>query len=195
MVSKGRETLHRAIKLVQSTSHWGARVVYGDTDSLFVLTPGRTRQEAFRIGAEIAAAVTQDNPRPVKLKLEKVYQPCILQVVNNLESNYKNCKFFCRLRNAMWATCTKMSSRLSLFTKRRESKLSDVMVAQLPPKFFRNLWKFCLRLETSVKLRNTPYSNLPRFFKGDAVSRILSMPRSIVGVEVIVLVPASQLFN
>lgn len=55
-------------------------MVYGDTDSLFVLTPGRTRQEAFRIGAEIAAAVTQDNPRPVKLKLEKVYQPCILQV-------------------------------------------------------------------------------------------------------------------
>lgn len=29
--------------------------------------------------AEIAAAVTAANPRPVTLKLEKVYQPCILQ--------------------------------------------------------------------------------------------------------------------
>lgn len=44
-----------------------------------MLVPGRTRADAFRIGAEIADAVTADNPRPVKLKLEKVYQPCILQ--------------------------------------------------------------------------------------------------------------------
>jgi DNA polymerase zeta len=29
--------------------------------------------------AEIAAAVTAANPRPVTLKMEKVYQPCILQ--------------------------------------------------------------------------------------------------------------------
>lgn len=41
---------------------------------------GRSREEAFSIGAEIASAVTQANPVPVKLKLEKVYQPCILQV-------------------------------------------------------------------------------------------------------------------
>jgi DNA polymerase zeta len=29
--------------------------------------------------AEIAAAVTACNPRPVTLKMEKVYHPCILQ--------------------------------------------------------------------------------------------------------------------
>jgi DNA polymerase zeta len=29
--------------------------------------------------AEIASAVTAANPRPVTLKLEKVYHPCILQ--------------------------------------------------------------------------------------------------------------------
>lgn len=55
-------------------------MVYGDTDSLFVLVPGKSREQAFKIGAEIAEAVTLDNPKPVKLKLEKVYQPCILQV-------------------------------------------------------------------------------------------------------------------
>jgi len=53
--------------------------VYGDTDSLFVLVPGRTKEVAFEIGKKIAEAVTADNPDPVKLKLEKVYQPCILQ--------------------------------------------------------------------------------------------------------------------
>jgi DNA polymerase zeta len=73
-------------------------VLYGDTDSMFVHLPGRSRAQAFRIGAEIAAAVTAANPKPVKLQLEKaraqrcicwlaaltrlgctqVYEPCIL---------------------------------------------------------------------------------------------------------------------
>lgn len=80
MVSKGRETLERAIKMVETNNAWNVKVVYGDTDSLFVMVPGRNRAEAFRIGAEIAEMVTKANPYPVKLKLEKVYQPCILQV-------------------------------------------------------------------------------------------------------------------
>ncbi|XP_043513562.1 DNA polymerase zeta catalytic subunit [Frieseomelitta varia] len=79
VVSKGRETLERAIKIVESTSKWGAKVVYGDTDSLFILLPGRSREDAFTIGAEIADAVTAANPPPVKLKFEKVLQPSILQ--------------------------------------------------------------------------------------------------------------------
>lgn len=48
------------------------KVVYGDTDSLFVHLPGRTKDQAFRIGNEIADAVTAVNPKPVKLKFEKV---------------------------------------------------------------------------------------------------------------------------
>lgn len=79
VVSKGRETLERAIKLVEANEKWKVRVVYGDTDSLFVHVPGRNRAEAFRIGEEIVQAVTELNPHPVKLKLEKVYQPCMLQ--------------------------------------------------------------------------------------------------------------------
>lgn len=64
--------------------------MYGDTDSLFVLVPGKSREQAFKIGAEIAEAVTLDNPKPVKLKLEKVYQPCILQVS---VLDFEECKF------------------------------------------------------------------------------------------------------
>ncbi|GLV38027.1 DNA polymerase zeta subunit 1 [Carabus blaptoides fortunei] len=79
VVSKGRETLERAIKLIEQTPKWRAKVVYGDTDSVFVMVAGRSKAEAFRIGAEIAEAVTNDNPAPVKLKLEKVFLPCILQ--------------------------------------------------------------------------------------------------------------------
>ncbi|XP_056286117.1 DNA polymerase zeta catalytic subunit-like, partial [Pseudoliparis swirei] len=79
IVHKARETLERAIKMVNDTKKWGARVVYGDTDSMFVLLKGATKEQAFRIGNEIAEAVTATNPKPVKLKFEKVYLPCVLQ--------------------------------------------------------------------------------------------------------------------
>lgn len=72
IVGKARETLERAIHLIENTSKWRAKVIYGDTDSLFILLPGRTRKQAFEIGQEIADAVTADNPKPVKLKFEKV---------------------------------------------------------------------------------------------------------------------------
>ncbi|KAL4649072.1 DNA polymerase zeta catalytic subunit isoform X1 [Arapaima gigas] len=79
IIHKARETLERAIKLVNETKKWGAHVVYGDTDSLFVLLKGATKEQAFKIGNEIAEAVTATNPKPVKLKFEKVYLPCVLQ--------------------------------------------------------------------------------------------------------------------
>ncbi|RMZ85192.1 hypothetical protein DV738_g284, partial [Chaetothyriales sp. CBS 135597] len=78
IVQTGRETLEKAIAHIHSVARWGAEVVYGDTDSLFVHLPGRTRQQAFGIGDEIAAAITAMNPRPIKLKFEKVYHPCVL---------------------------------------------------------------------------------------------------------------------
>ncbi|XP_076642989.1 DNA polymerase zeta catalytic subunit [Halictus rubicundus] len=79
VVSKGRETLERAIKIVEATPKWGAQVVYGDTDSLFILLPGKSKDDAFAIGAEMADTITAANPAPVKLKFEKVLQPSILQ--------------------------------------------------------------------------------------------------------------------
>jgi DNA polymerase zeta len=78
IVQTGRETLEKAIAFIHSVERWGAEVVYGDTDSLFVYLKGRTRDQAFDIGEEIAQAVTDMNPRPVKLKFEKVYHPCVL---------------------------------------------------------------------------------------------------------------------
>ena len=78
IVQTGRETLEKAIALIHSVERWGAEVVYGDTDSLFVYLKGRTKDEAFDVGNEIAKTVTDMNPRPVKLKFEKVYLPCVL---------------------------------------------------------------------------------------------------------------------
>ncbi|KIP11956.1 hypothetical protein PHLGIDRAFT_510248 [Phlebiopsis gigantea 11061_1 CR5-6] len=78
IVQTGRETLEKAIRLIDATPKWGAKVVYGDTDSLFIYMRGKTKEQAFRIGHDIADTVSAMNPAPIKLKFEKVYLPCVL---------------------------------------------------------------------------------------------------------------------
>ncbi|XP_068495573.1 DNA polymerase zeta catalytic subunit isoform X2 [Phaseolus vulgaris] len=78
IVQCGRSTLENAISFVNLHEKWNARVIYGDTDSMFVLLKGRTMKESFQIGSEIASAISAMNPNPVSLKMEKVYHPCFL---------------------------------------------------------------------------------------------------------------------
>lgn len=78
IVLTGRETLEKAIKTIHENKSWKAKVVYGDTDSLFVQLPGRSKEHAFQIGHEIANTITMMNPAPVKLKFEKVYLPSVM---------------------------------------------------------------------------------------------------------------------
>lgn len=40
---------------------------------------GKSKDEAFKIGHQIAKKVTEMFPKPIKLKFEKVYLPCVLQ--------------------------------------------------------------------------------------------------------------------
>ena len=77
-VQCGRSTLEMAISFVNAHYKWKAKVIYGDIDSLFVLFKGCMVKESFRIGNEIASAITAMNPKPVTLKMEKVYHPCFL---------------------------------------------------------------------------------------------------------------------
>ncbi|KAK3580287.1 hypothetical protein CHS0354_023526 [Potamilus streckersoni] len=46
---------------------------------MFLLMKGRTKEEAFKVGQEIADTVTKLFPKPIKLKFEKVYLPCVLE--------------------------------------------------------------------------------------------------------------------
>lgn len=79
IVQTGRETLEAAIEMVHQRREWRARVVYGDTDSMFVLLEGRSVAEAFAVGRAIAEAVTERCPHPMELELEKVYAASMLQ--------------------------------------------------------------------------------------------------------------------
>lgn len=79
IVSKGREILENAMSLVESNKDWGAKVVYGDTDSIFIKFAGCDRETAFKRAYEMVDAITASNPHPIRMKFEKIYQPCVLQ--------------------------------------------------------------------------------------------------------------------
>lgn len=80
IVQCGREALERIVNYVDGDLNavCGSRVVYGDTDSLFVQIPGGSKADAFSIGRRICEEAASLFPAPVTLQLEKVYHPCIL---------------------------------------------------------------------------------------------------------------------
>ena len=59
VVSIGRQTLEKCIKIVnENEDNWGTRVIYGDTDSTFILCEGKSFAQAFEIGDLIAKTMT-----------------------------------------------------------------------------------------------------------------------------------------
>ncbi len=85
IVECGRRTLTNAMNVANEWGRdeggrwYGAEVIYGDTDSVFVKLPGRTVREAFEFGEQFCNVVTASNPPPVQLKLEKVYLGSMMQ--------------------------------------------------------------------------------------------------------------------
>ena len=75
IVLTGRSTLENAMRMAEEL---GGKVIYGDTDSMFVQYKGASLDEAFVKGKELAERVTAANPWPMKLQMEKVYWPCCM---------------------------------------------------------------------------------------------------------------------
>ena len=71
-------SLESRISVIESNAAWHGKVVYGDTDSVFVLLDGASLSDAFRVGKEISAVVSALQLEPMKLKFEKVHSPAML---------------------------------------------------------------------------------------------------------------------
>eukprot|EP00605_Chrysophyceae_sp_TOSAG23-4_P001825 GSChrysophyteH1.ASY1.ANO1.2015.1 assembled CDS len=97
IVSTGRAALEWTIKVIESNNFnknpsWGScKVVYGDTDSVFINLPNRTKDDAFFIGRDISRVITSLLPESMVLKFEKVYHPSILVAKKRYVGNsYEN---------------------------------------------------------------------------------------------------------
>jgi DNA polymerase elongation subunit (family B) len=73
----GRKALYRAKAIVEE--EYGAKVVYGDTDSIFIQFPTKDVAESIRLGIASGKRITEAiDRRPYKIAYEKTFYPFIL---------------------------------------------------------------------------------------------------------------------
>ena len=77
ILSLGRQMLKTAIDYIENKKPYELKVVYGDTDSLFISVKNKSIEESIDIGKKLAEEITKLNPEPIKLQFEKVYCPLI----------------------------------------------------------------------------------------------------------------------
>ncbi len=72
----GRKALHLAKHIAES--EFGATVVYGDTDSIFIQFPTKDLSESIRLGIAAGKRITSQCRKPYKIAYEKTFYPFIL---------------------------------------------------------------------------------------------------------------------
>lgn len=77
VVATARRVVHQTIQIIESINP-KLKVIYGDTDSVFVLMKGMGKKQCFSTAKLIIDRITTALPHPVELKFEKLYQPCML---------------------------------------------------------------------------------------------------------------------
>ncbi|KAL0228660.1 hypothetical protein GEMRC1_013280 [Eukaryota sp. GEM-RC1] len=77
IVQTGREVLEFSINFIEENLP-NCRVVYGDTDSIFVELYDANLATAFEVGNSVVSSINKLLPSPVELQMEKVLYPCLL---------------------------------------------------------------------------------------------------------------------
>ncbi len=72
----GRKALNLAKSIVEN--EYGASVIYGDTDSIFIQFPTKDLSESIRLGIDAGKRITSQCRRPYKIAYEKTFYPFIL---------------------------------------------------------------------------------------------------------------------
>jgi hypothetical protein len=100
----GAASCRRAIDLITQLAREGqlgevgrrARVIYGQTDSLFLLVPGASVPQALQLGELAARLVSERFPDPMELKFEQVMRPFLLLHVNRYAGRWGVWVWVCR---------------------------------------------------------------------------------------------------
>lgn len=100
---------------------------------MFVLLKGVTKAEAFAIGREITQTITATNPKPVKLKFEKV---TLLYIDPSRQLIYHRFTYrvYCRQRKGTLVTHMRPWINWSQFMMLRVSKQYEEMVVRPFPR-------------------------------------------------------------
>lgn len=95
----GAQSCRRAKEIVEAAGRdgrlgphgAGARVLYGHTDSIFVMLPeAADAKQAIAAGRLASQVVTAQFPEPMKLAFERVFNPCLLLLANRYAGDRKS---------------------------------------------------------------------------------------------------------
>lgn len=159
---------------------------------MFVLLKGRTVKEAFEVGQEIASAITEMNPYPVTLKMEKVYQPCFLltkkrYVGYSYESPDQNKPTFDAKgietvrRDTCEAVAKTMEQSLRLFFEKKSistvQNLISLPLFKLSADQLKWLAYICFFSFSLCRLSRTCIDSGNGYYKGECLFKILSLQK------------------
>lgn len=147
---------------------------------MFVLMPNASREEAFAMGAAIAARITELNPKPVKLRFEKVrhlfYWPISYDSRDAFYYRYI-IRAFSSPRSAMLASSTSRPLTASRPLKPKELRRSVATAARRSPKSSKRRSASSLRPKTSLKSRPICSDSGQRSSAIASLCKTLSLPR------------------
>ena len=162
IVSLGKTIVLSSTKFIEENPKWNAKVIYGDTDSMFVSIANASVKEAIKIGNEMAEEITKRNPEPIKLQFEKVYCPLVF----NSKKHYAGYK---------WET--ESQSEINLDTKGIENVRRDTCEAV--SKTIEKIIKILFQKKDLSLLKQSLYTSFDKIISGKVISKEFIFSKSV----------------
>ena len=161
ILSLGRQMIKTAIDYIENKTPYELKVVYGDTDSVFISVKNKSIKESIEIGKKLAEEITKLNPEPIKLQFEKVYCPLIF----NAKKHYAGYKY--EDSNSLDLIKDKKSAITLLDTKGLENVRRDS--CNIVSKIVEKIIKILFDEKDLSKVKNYLYKCFDKIIKGKVI--------------------------
>ena len=161
ILSLGRQMIKTAIDYIENKTPYDLKVVYGDTDSVFVSVKNKDIKESIEIGKKLAEEITKLNPEPIKLQFEKVYCPLIF----NAKKHYAGYKY--EDVSSLEEVKNKKSAVTLLDTKGLENVRRDS--CNIVSKIVEKVIKILFDKKDLSKVKNYLYECFDKIIKGKVI--------------------------
>ena len=189
ILSMGRQMLRTAIDYIENKTPYELKVVYGDTDSVFISVKNKTKEEAIEIGKKLAEEITKLNPEPIKLQFEKVYCPLIF----NAKKHYAGYKY--EDKSSLDSVKNKKSAISLLDTKGLENVRRDS--CDIVSKIVEKLLKILFDQKDLSKVKQYVFQCFDKIIKGRVILKdfIFSKEVKFGRYKGKILPPSAQVAN
>ena len=161
ILSLGRQMITTAVDYIENKTPYELKVIYGDTDSVFISVKNKNIKESIEIGKKLAEEITKLNPEPIKLQFEKVYCPLIF----NAKKHYAGYKY--EDSNSLDLIKNKKSAITLLDTKGLENVRRDS--CNIVSKIVEKMIKILFDEKDLSKVKKYLYECFDKIIKGNVI--------------------------